>query len=326
MKNINTNLKNEILKEIIFVDNENFSKIKSFTDLNNFIKTNNLKLNILGFGEISTVVEVKSKNISANFVYKKLPPFENLQSVKKYEKVFYKYCALLKFAGINLPLAKLLIFKKSSAKYSIYVKQKKLNPETIGNNLIHNLSPEKCLDFLQNIFLNLLKIYKYNLSQDKIKIGLDGQISNWAYYKNKIYYIDITSPLFRINNKEQLDIEIFLKTTPFFLRPVIKKFFLKQVLDRYYDLRLVCVDLIANFFKEQKKEIVTDTIKLANNFLTKNINEKFTKITFTEVKKYYDEDAFIWKFYQFARKVDKQITTKILRKNYEIILPEKIKR
>ena len=43
---------------------------------------------------------------------------------------------------------------------------------------------------------------------------------------------------------EQINTEIFLKSAPLPLRILIKKFFLQDVLDRYYDLRLTIIDLI----------------------------------------------------------------------------------
>lgn len=328
----------KILLEILQSDKESFKDFipQDYLKFNllslplkkqvSFLNSTTLSLKVLGFGEISTVVEIQDlKNkLKNNFVYKKLPVFNNYPDIKQYKKVFFGYLKLLKDLKINLPLQELKIVKNKN--FIVFVKQEKLNTESIGNKLIHKLPKNKCLFFIEEIFVQLLKIYNFNISQEKIKIGIDGQISNWALENNKIFYLDITSPLYRINNIEQINPEIFLKSSPLPLRILIKKFFLQDVLDRYYNFRLIIIDLIANFFKEDKKELIKPTIKLANNFIIKNINEELKKINYKEVKDYYKLDAFIWKFFQFSRKVDKFIITKIFKKKYDILLPEKIKR
>jgi hypothetical protein len=45
-----------------------------------------------------------------------------------------------------------------------------------------------------------------------------------------------------------------------------------------------------------------------------------------EVTKYYKNDAFIWRFYLAARKIDCFISGKIISKKHELRLPEKVKR
>lgn len=328
----------KILLEILQSDKESFKDFipKNYLELNlltlpaytqiSFLRATNLNLKVLGFGEISTVVEVQDKEnkLKNNFVYKKLPAFNNNQDVKQYQKVFCGYLELLKNLEFNLPEQELKTVKNKN--FIVFVKQKKLNPENIGNKLIHKLPKNKCLSFIEEVFTWSLKIYNFNNNQKKFKIGIDGQISNWALENNKIFYLDVTSPLYRINNVEQINTEIFLKSAPLPLRILIRKFFLQDVLDRYYDIRLIITDLIANFFKEEKQELIKPTIKLANHFIDNNINKNFKKITSKEVKDYYKLDAFIWKFFQFSRKLDKIITTKLLKKQYDILLPEKIKR
>lgn len=304
----NKNLKN-ILWEITQIEKENFISCK------------NLELQILGFGEISTVVGIKG----IDWVYKKLPNFENISALERYIHCFSEYQKLLEKAGITLPEQHLKILKKSENKYILYVKQEKVEKEKIGNNLIHLLPFESILIFLKKVFENLLKVYKFNRENNNIKIGIDGQISNWAEKGEKILYLDTTSPLYRINSIEQLDTEIFLKHTPVFLRILIKKFFLKEVLNRYYDLRRIVIDLIANFFKEGKSEIIPGSLRYANEFFSSKI-ENFKPVNLEEIKNYYKLDAFIWRTYQFSRRVERFIVSKIFKREYELLLPEKIKR
>lgn len=301
----NSNHLNSILKEILEIENVSSAE-----------KPN---LQILGFGEISTVFGIEG----INWVYKKLPSFKSLSETEKYKNTFYEYLKLLQSIGINLPEQHLYSLKKND-RYILYVKQRKIEGEKIGNKLIHTLGDNELYSLLERIFENLLKVYKFNTENSNTKIGIDGQISNWADISDKIFYLDTTSPLFRINNIEQLNTEIFLKSTPSFLRTIIRRYFLREVLDRYYDLRRIVIDLIANFFKEGKEEIIPPSMLLINA-LAESI-KNFKPIAYGEIKKYYQMDAFIWKFYQTSRRIDKFFTTVILKKDYELLLPEKIKR
>lgn len=93
-------------------------------------------------------------------------------------------------------------------------------------------------------------------------------------------------------------------------------------MERYYDIRLVFIDVIANLYKEQKISLIDSTIVKANKLLPESIE----KIKRKEVDKYYKEDKFIWQLFLGLRRFDRWITTKIFRKRYEFILPGKIKR
>ncbi|HMB19973.1 MAG TPA: DUF6206 family protein, partial [Spirochaetota bacterium] len=175
-----------------------------------------------------------------------------------------------------------------------------------------------------------------NHENNNIKAGLDGQISNWVLkssdgalnYVSKndcLMYIDTSTPLYRVDNEEQLNAELFLKNTPSFLRVFIRIFFLQNVLDRYYDVRSVIIDCIANLYKEQREDLIIFFVPVANMFLER-ISGQFEPLTEKEIRKYYQEDAFIWKLFQFSRKVDRFITEKIFRKRYTYRLPGKVTR
>jgi hypothetical protein len=131
--------------------------------------------------------------------------------------------------------------------------------------------------------------------------------------------------MIKVNGAEQINTDIFIKSAASFLRPVIRIFFLKEVVDRYYDIRSVIIDIIANLHKEKRKDLIDGFIDIANNYCMINGIE-IKPLTRKEIDTYYSSDAFIWKFYQAARKVDRFITEKILRKRYIFRIPGTIER
>jgi hypothetical protein len=316
--------------------------IKDFTAL---FQTK-LELSVIGFGEISTVLEFSGGNSFCcphpereSWVYKKMPIFPDMLQVEKFIDVFHEYRRLfVEDIGIQVPEQRVRIHPIAPDKIRLYVLQTKFNTQAVGSKLIQYFNEAECSILIRMILQELKKVWTFNRNHPHIKVAIDGQISNWIleeFYPDSdnftgtenLLYIDTSSPLFRIDGKEQLNAELFLKSTPFFLRPIIRALFLQEVLDRYYDLHLVTVDLIANFFKEGKAEFIPKIIETANEFfVTQMADFNIQPITEQEVMKYYKNDAFIWRFYLAARKIDRFISEKIMRKKYEFRLPEKVKR
>ena len=181
-------------------------------------------------------------------------------------------------------------------------------------------------------------IENLNRNNKKIDVGLDGQISNFAVIdynpvnpklesNTKLYYLDTSTPMFRINGAEAMQAELFLKSAPTFLRWLLKALFLEETVGRYYDWRKVSIDLVANFFKEQKPELIPGLIKLINNFFEKEAADfEIEPITLEEVQKYYKSDANMWVIFQSVRKFDRYLKTKVFKKKYAFYLPGKIER
>ena len=159
-----------------------------------------------------------------------------------------------------------------------------------------------------------------------MELALDGQISNWVCGKqglgNGLVYIDTSTPFLRLKGVEQLDPEPLLKSAPAFLRWILRWLFVDDVMNRYYDHRQVLIDIAANFYKEQRPELISGTIDIFNSQL---LNAE-APLTLKDVDTYYREDKMIWRLFLAFRQADRFLTTKLLRKRYEFILPGKIKR
>ncbi len=226
----------------------------------------------------------------------------------------------LKEAGITLPEDDALIV--TSKKLVVYLSQKALDKSDLCQNKLHTLTQEDALKLIYNIFIEIKKIADFNKNNKEIDLSIDGQVSNWALVGKDLLYFDTSTPLFKIKGVEQMNPELLLNSTPRALRWLIRKFFLQEVMDRYYDLRLIYIDLIANLYKEKKTALIDESIKRANTLL----DEKERQITRKEVDKYYQNDKFIWQLFLALRRLDRWLTNYIFRKQYEFILPGKIER
>ncbi len=292
---------------------------------------------ILGYGEISTVFQLRYAG-QEGIAYKRMPIFDTQEQVERYLAIYRDYNQILKSAGLTIPDHDAVSIRTQNKGAVVYAAQQRLVPESIGNKVIHIVSGDGTQRLVRAVLHHLKKVWDFNADHRDTRIGIDGQISNWALQQfdpanpqvgehPALYYIDTSTPMIRKNGTEMLEADLFLKSAPSFLRWMVRWFFLQDVLDRYYDFRLVVIDLIANFHKEGKADLIPGLITLANDFFEQDAREHGIKpLELKEVESYYKQDAFIWRLFLALRKFDRFLKTRIFRGRYAFILPGTIHR
>ncbi|MFX1511049.1 MAG: DUF6206 family protein [Promethearchaeota archaeon] len=294
-------------------------------------------INILGYGEISLVFELKGEE---GIAYKRLPIFEDETQVTRHVKAYeiYQNQILENKIGIHIPPFDSVWFKTADNKITLYCAQEKLPPESIGNKVIHQVSKQEVQTLILLIMREMKKLWTFNNKNKTLKVGLDGQISNWALVgydfnnpsvdeDSQLLYLDTSTPFFRFKGVEALEADLFLKSAPSFLRWLLKALFVQEVLDRYYNWRLVIIDLLANFYKEQRPELIPGSIRTVNEFFSNEASEfQIAPLSLEEVHSYYQNDKMIWVVFQNSRKIDRYLQTRMLRRKYAFYLPDKIER
>ncbi|NIM96430.1 MAG: hypothetical protein GTO18_22245 [Anaerolineales bacterium] len=298
-----------------------------------------IPLKVLGYGEISTVLEIEREGLR-HLAFKRMPMFESEAEVDDFLRVYQNYLDVLGGRiGVNLiPSETTWVTGSDGKRVVLYIIQEKIHSQTIGHHVIHKLSDEKVPLFVRNVLDELKKVFDFNRThKGKIEVGIDGQISNWAITgfnpespdlvdQVDLVYFDTSTPLLQLEGEEQLNPELFLRSAPSFLVWILKLLFLEDVMTRYYNPRLVAVDLIGNFYKEGRPELVPQMVEEANAFLASGDSEvTYGPITIEEVDKYYREDSMIWRLYLASRKVDRTIH-RLFNSYYPYVLPEKIER
>jgi len=299
---------------------------------------------VVGYGEISTVMRLDKKNNlrrdiienESRWIWKKMPPFPAIDEVDGYLRLYEEYRLILtKDIGISVPEQTARYFKHDNY-YLVYAGQERVDENCIGNVLIKRLDEDNALRLLEKVLEKIVDVHAFNEHNREINIGIDAQLSNWALVSqtgstpaigdiDSVTYLDTSSPMIRLRGKEQVNTEIFIKSAASFLRPIIRAFFLQQILDRYYDIRSVVIDIIANLYKEKRVDLIDCFIRSTNEFF-KNAGVSVKDICRKEIDEYYSNDAFIWRFYQASRKIDRFVTKNILRKQYMFRIPETIER
>jgi hypothetical protein len=292
---------------------------------------------VLGYGEISTVFEIQAAGMQ-ELAFKRLPLFRSVQEVERYEAAHTAYVRLLSDPiGLHLPTSEGAVVQGPSGQPVFYIAQRRMPTGSIGHHLMRHWPRQAVCDLVRRLLEEMRKVWVYNQAQSNLQVAIDGQISNWSIEglapdgegssPVRLWYLDTSTPLFRKEGVEQLDPELFLRSAPSFLVWILRWLFLQDVVDRYYDPHLVAVDLVANFYKEQRPELIPDIVSVVREFFGGEASSLgVAPITEQEVRAYYREDALIWRLYLAMRKVDRFLRTRILRRDYPYILPGKIKR
>lgn len=278
---------------------------------------------ILGYGEISTIFEIAGAEGTA---CKRMPLFRERHQAVAYEALYREYCGRLREAGIDLPEDGTSVLEIEGRPVVLYILQKRLPPERFGHRLLHSLDAAEVRKLIGLVVGRIARVWAFNEKRRPgLELAIDGQISNWVWpdsASGHLLYVDTSTPLLRKEGVEQLDPELFLKSAPSFLRWTIRLLFLKDVMNRYYNPRLVYTDLTANFFKEGREDLVPAALEVVNSALPPGT----PPLTFREIEKYYRDDKTIWKVFQAFRRFDRWLKTSLSGKRYEFILPGKIRR
>jgi len=301
-------------------------------------QANRIPCHVLGYGEISTVFGIDTVGLQ-DLAFKRMCIFKSQEEAQAYLDHYIEYnCRLESEIGLHLPPYGYALLVCDVGRPVFYIIQKRLLPASIGNQAIYWLAPQEITLLFKLALRELLKVWQYNQSHPDSKVGIDGQISNWAIADfdprhpsldetAALYYLDTSSPLYLQAGVEQLDPELFLRSAPPYLVWILRLLFVKDVMTRYYDPRKVLIDLVANFYKEQRPELVPGLVATANTYLTHEASKlSIPGISVKEVSDYYREDEIIWSLYLSFRQFDRFVRRKVLHREYPYILPGKIHR
>lgn len=267
-------------------------------------------LDILGYGEISSVVAWEA--VGQRYACKRLPPFRSASGVQRYRQTFESYIAALR--GRGLAIAESVLQEV---------------PRADGTTVVWCMQPICAAGALLPAYLSRCSrteaVAAFRQLADHVvacvdaRLGLDGQVSNWALGEDGLIYLDVTTPMIRDDRgREMLEIGLFMASLPWVVRaagPLI----LKSVVDKYYDPRGVLLDVLGNLYKERLTSLLSDLIPHANACVA-------PPLTAREVEKYYSHDARTWAALQRLRRIDRFWQRKVRRRPYPFLLPGEISR
>jgi len=301
-----------------------------------------LRVSIMGIGEITTTIEVKGGHWGKlhpnekrwmRLAYKRMPAFESRQEMESYLEVHNRYQDLLETVGISVPWHDNLVKQRDDGKWIVYNRQERYPTHQVACLVIHDLDLSGCVDLFDLLLAKMEPLFKHNLERPELQLGFDGQIPNWILTgydrgnqrirkKEPLVYIDTSTPLLRMDGVDQLDTELFLRSVPAMFRPVLRWTVLDQVVGRYFVPREVIKDLIASFYTHKRPDAVPSLVERANRYMSESEFARDAKpFTIKEIKSYNREDVAIWHTFRTLKRIDRWVGETFLGKTYEQRLP-----
>jgi hypothetical protein len=262
------------------------------------------RLTLLGEGEISLVLAGGS---GREWACKRLPPFVAADAADRYAATIERYLTELDRRGIDVVDTTLRRVVGADGGDVLYCVQPALPADALAVAVARR-DPELGGELLERIVDLVLH------SVDD-RFGLDAQLSNWALVDGRVVYLDVTTPLLRDGaGVSELDTDVFLASLPWLLRPVVRRFVVPGIVDRYHHPRVVVLDLAANLLRERLDLLVPTVVETSRGRVEPALDDD-------EIRRDRRLDALTWGALQAVRRLDRTWQRRIRRRAYPFLIP-----
>jgi hypothetical protein len=269
-------------------------------------------LTILGYGEITLVLGWPRGNPTV--AAKRLPPFPDRESAASYGELIEEYLGALADHGVR-PLRSEFHLAPASlgTGWAGYVVQPILPASQLAPIVLRTASAEEGRRLLADVVDAIVQAVDP-------RVGLDGQLSNWATAPEGLRYLDVTTPLLNdAHGGARVDLRVLTSPLPAATRPLVRRFVAPGITARYHRCRDVLLDLAGNLIKERLERWVPTVLELANPHLDQPLDER-------EVQHYYRGDALTWELLLRMRRTDRWWQRRVRRRPYGALLPGDVQR
>jgi hypothetical protein len=152
------------------------------------------------------------------------------------------------------------------------------------------------------------------------KVGIDGQVSNWAVSEGRLRFLDVSTPMLRgEDGRDRLDRAVVLGAYPWITRWSLGPVVVPRVLADYHDPWRVVRDLAGNLIRERLTAWIPVLLRVANPHFDR-------PLTVEEVRGFYRWNARFYTALQALRRTDRAWQRHVRRREYPLILPRTYQR
>lgn len=284
---------------------------------------------LLGWGEVSAVLGLPAL---PGWVCKRMAGFRDDAAVERYVEVVRRYVDALVGDGVQVVETRLVPLRIEGRRPVAYLLQPRLDAARLGHRLLREAPDEVLGACLERALDVVLRVHRANRARrDGRTLGVDGQLSNWFYPPagGEPALLDVGTPFMRLRGVDELDVELFLAAVP----PIARGWYrrrraVERYLDDYFEPRRVLVDLLGNFHKEGRPDRLPLAVTRANRWLALHAAEleDARPVEEASVARYYERDAAQLELFLRARRLDRWLRTRLLRRRYDFVLPGPIRR
>jgi hypothetical protein len=264
------------------------------------------ELEILGSGEQFAVLAWNTEQ--GRFACKRLPPFPDQSRFDAYRAVLQAYIEQLSAAGVAALDTRVLGLERPDGRVVAYCIQPAMAPEMFLHEQLARSAPAEAQRLLDRLAGSIAATVS-------VHVGLDPHVTNWLVRGDELVYIDLSTPLMRDDNgQERLETELFLGSLPWLLREPVKRFFLRDLLDRFYDRRRVFLELFSGLHQERLGHLVPAHLDRLESLVK-------PALTGPEIWRHHRMDVRLFAALQRLRRLDRFWQRQIRCRPYPYLLP-----
>jgi hypothetical protein len=282
---------------------------------------------MIGCGEVSAVFALAEL---PERVCKRMAGFADAAALERYAALVERYVGLLERDGVRVVATEVVPVERPGCSPVAYLVQSRLDPRRIGNQLLREADDDTLRACLDAVFARIARVLRANRTRsDGRNVTVDAQLSNWHFADpGSPVLLDVGTPFMRLHGRDEIGVELFLAPVPPGVRALYRRArAVERYLDAFFDPRRLLVDAIANFHKEGRPDRIPLALERANAWLGGDAADLGGRpIRREDVDRYYERDARTLELYLRARRLDRFVRTRLLRRRYDFVLPGAIQR
>ncbi|MCH7958966.1 MAG: hypothetical protein IID08_02475 [Candidatus Hydrogenedentes bacterium] len=276
----------------------------------------NNDLQVLGYGEVTTVFRLDTEHDS--FACKRFPLFRNRSDAEAHQGLVHRYIAELAARGLNVLETGFVSLYDDDGRTVLYLIQPIVEAERIGPNYFRTLEPE----IAQKKFEEILTTIESSVTPE---LAPDGQLSNWVFLDEGLFYVDVSTPFMRdAEGAEAVNWDVLYESVIGGILTPLRPYFRRQIpsiLESYFSVRGQVLDFLGNLRKEKLDPLIPAFLSVANARL-----DLSPPLTLKDVQAYYNEDADVYALLMRLYRINRAFHRHVLRRPYPNFIPPKIDR
>jgi hypothetical protein len=263
------------------------------------------RLPLLGHGEISLVLGWPPGDPTV--ACKRLPPFRDAGAFERYAAVVRRYIDELRAGGVRVVETDLHQLVRPDGRVVGFHVQPVLPAHTLGAEVLRNGEPSHGHPILPAVIDTVARV-------THPRLGVDAQLSNWAWLDGEAWQLDLTTPfLLDENRRPEFDLVPFLAGLPAPVRPLVRHEMLTMV-RRWTSARGALLDMTANLLKEGLDPWVDPVVTEVNARVAPPISRD-------EAARVYHNDRRLWPVLLRLERVNGWWQRNVRRRPFDLLVP-----
>lgn len=263
------------------------------------------EIKLIGAGEMTCVLEWRGH------ACKRLPPFHDRQRIDSYRGLLEDYLGRLRGCGVPVIETELQVVSRGDV-HMVYLAQPLIPAELCLPAWLRQAPHDDRITMVRAVLDHVQRCTGNG-------VGIDANLSNWSVRDERPLYFDVSTPMLRDEaGRHRLDTEIFVATLPAMVRGLVRRYFVTELLDRYFDARTVYENLLGDLPNTRLDEMTMPLLAEANARLDR-------PLTLKQIEAYRREDWLTWRAIRQLLKLEQFWRRAILRAPNPHLLPSQFK-